>query len=42
MPCIDISEVAYLNGYLPLSAWVHTRECDIIFAHFAVTKLVAS
>ena len=38
MPVIEMPEMACLLGYLLLSAWTHTPECDIIIAYFVVIK----
>jgi len=36
MPCIEMPEVAYLYGYLLVSAWENTPECGPIIAYIAV------
>jgi hypothetical protein len=37
MPCIKVLEVAYLCGYLVVSARVHTPNSGLILAYFSVT-----
>jgi hypothetical protein len=38
MPCIEVPEVAYLCGYLVVSARLHTPDSGLILAYFSVTR----